>query len=63
MVTLMLRTADSCAPYSRVMIGISYSKNGIVHGAMLISDLSVYIDSEYVKYTYQEKFRIDMYRV
>jgi hypothetical protein len=45
------------------MIGISYSKNGIVHGAMLISDLSVYIDSEYVKYTYQEKFRIDMYRV
>jgi len=35
----------------------------MVYGEILIIDLNVYIHFEYVKYTYHEKFRIDMYRV
>jgi len=32
MVTLLLKIADSSASFPRVIIGISYSKKGIVHG-------------------------------
>jgi hypothetical protein len=32
MVPLLLKIADSSAPFPRVMIGLSYGKKGIVHG-------------------------------